>query len=110
MINQVFTSSPILVATEDSVYTYNITVTDEDGDIVTISPSNLPAWLTLTDNGNNTAILSGTPLQNDIGNHAITIFATDNGNGISNQNFNLSVSGVMIVQYLQVLLYYLLMR
>ena len=90
----VFTSSPILVATEDSVYTYNITVTDEDGDIVTISPSNLPAWLTLTDNGNNTAILSGTPLQNDIGNHAITIFATDNGNGISNQNFNLSVSGV----------------
>jgi hypothetical protein len=90
----VFTSSPILVATEDSVYTYNITVTDEDGDNVTITPSNLPAWLTLTDNGDNTAILSGTPLQNDIGNHAITIFATDSGNGISNQNFNLSVSGV----------------
>ena len=60
----VFTSSPILTVDEDSVYTYNITLIDEDNQICNITSSTLPSFLTLTDNRNNTAILTGTPLQN----------------------------------------------
>ena len=57
MINQYLLSTPVLTVDEDSVYTYNITITDEDGEICTITSSTLPGFLTLTDNGDNTAIL-----------------------------------------------------
>ncbi|WP_289055928.1 tandem-95 repeat protein, partial [Carboxylicivirga marina] len=65
-----FNSSPITVTNEDAVYTYNISVTDADGDIpviTLITPSD-PAstWMTLSDNGDGTAVLTGTPLQADV--------------------------------------------
>lgn len=54
-----FTSTPI-TSKEDATYTYNITTTDPDAnDTRTISATNLPNWLTLTDNGNGTATLTG---------------------------------------------------
>ena len=40
----IFTSSPILTADEDSIYTYNITVTDEDNQICNITSSTLPSF------------------------------------------------------------------
>ena len=67
----VFTSSPVLTANEDSVYLYNITVTDEDIEICTITSSTLPSFLTLTDNGDNTATLTGTPLQANLGDNSV---------------------------------------
>ncbi|MCR9253997.1 MAG: endonuclease [bacterium] len=71
-----FTSTPILTATEGVSYNYNVTTSDPDGDALTISGS-VPTWLNLTDNGNGTASLSGTPSQSNIGSHAITISVTD---------------------------------
>ena len=53
-----FTSTPVTSATEDIVYVYNVTATDVDvGDILTITGT--PAWLTLTDNGDGAATLTG---------------------------------------------------
>ena len=90
----IFTSSPILTADEDSIYTYNITVTDEDNQICNITSSTLPSFLTLTDNGDNTATLTGTPLQANLGDNSVVIVATDPSGGITNQSFVISVSNV----------------
>ena len=83
----VFTSSPVLTADEDSVYTYNITVTDEDNQICDITSSTLPSFLTLTNNNDNTATLTGTPLQANLGDNSVVIVATDPSGGITNQSF-----------------------
>ncbi|MEM6398797.1 MAG: Ig-like domain-containing protein [Cyanobacteria bacterium P01_D01_bin.116] len=57
-----FNSTPEYTGETGSEYTYNITTTDPDaGDTRTISSSNLPEWLTLTDNGDGSATLIGTP-------------------------------------------------
>ena len=69
------TSIAVTTATEDIAYTYTITTEDVDGDLVTVSASGLPSWLTLTDN-----TLSGTPTEGDTGSE-ITITATDDGDG-----------------------------
>ena len=91
----IFTSSPILTVNEDSVYTYNITVTDEDlSDNVIISSSTLPSFLTLTDNGDNTAVLTGIPLQSNLGDNLVIITATDSFGGITNQSFVINVSNI----------------
>jgi hypothetical protein len=58
-----FTSTPptTTYAIGDT-YTYNVTVADADhtGAELTIASSNLPSWLTLTDNGDGTAVVTGT--------------------------------------------------
>ena len=69
------TSTSVTIATEDVAYTYTITTEDVDEDVVTVSATGLPSWLTLTDN-----TLSGTPTEGDTGSE-ITITATDDGDG-----------------------------
>ena len=57
-----FTSSPPTTAyAVGDTYTYNVAVADADhtGAELTITSSNLPSWLTLTDNGDGTAIVTG---------------------------------------------------
>jgi hypothetical protein len=71
-----FTSTGATAATEGIEYSYDITVTDADGDIATITGT-VPAWLTLTDNGDNTATLVGTPGGTDAGDHPVQLFADD---------------------------------
>ena len=69
------TSTAVTTATEDIAYTYTITTEDVDGDIVTVSATGLPSWLTLSGD-----TLSGTPTEGDTGSE-ITITATDDGDG-----------------------------
>jgi hypothetical protein len=57
----VFTSQPIIGTSTGSVYTYNISAVDPDDGPITFAATTKPAWLTLVDNGNGTARLSGTP-------------------------------------------------
>ena len=79
-------------ATEDAVYIYNITATDVDaGDVLTITGATLPVWLTLTDNGNGTAVLTGTPLNEHVGDHNVIINVSDGTTG-ADQAFTLSVA------------------
>ena len=74
----VFTSSPVTAASEGSAYAYNITASDDDeGAVLTINADTKPAWLDFTDNGDGTALLSGTPDNGDVGGHAVVLTLTD---------------------------------
>ena len=59
------TSSPLQEVFQNSPYSYFVTASDPDWlygtDLLTISAVAKPDWLTLTDHGNGTATLSGTP-------------------------------------------------
>ena len=88
----VFTSSGVLTADEDSVYTYNIEINDVQ--TCTITADTIPTWLTLTDNGNNTATLTGTPLQANLGDNSVVLKATDTLNTSTTQSFTISVANV----------------
>ena len=89
-----FTSSAITSATEDVLYSYLITANDvDDGDTPSFSAITLPAWLTLVDNGDGTATLSGTPTNDEVGGHSVDIQITD-GSLTTNQAFTLTVVNV----------------
>lgn len=87
-----FTSAPVIASTEDSLYTYNVTTFDADlGDVLSITAPTLPAWLTLSDNGNGTAMLSGTPLNANVGSNSVTLRVND-GTANVNQVFVITVT------------------
>lgn len=88
----VFTSTPVLDATEDAVYTYNVTTDDPDSS-VTITAPVLPAWLTLTDNGDGTATLTGTPGDADVGDNDVSL-QVDDGSSTASQDFTVAVAGI----------------
>jgi hypothetical protein len=50
-----------------TAYTATVNANDPDGEPVSIFSHNLPAWLTLTDHGNGTATITGTPSDELIG-------------------------------------------
>ena len=69
-----FTSNALTTAMATTSYAYAITTDDPDPtDTLSITPITLPDWLTLTDNNNGTATLSGTPTVAEIGNHEVTL-------------------------------------
>ena len=89
-----FTSTPVEAAEEGVVYTYNITTADVDvDDVVTITTAvALPQWLDLTNRGDGTAILTGTPDAADVGAHSISLEASD-GDAVTPQVFEITVLG-----------------
>ncbi len=90
-----FISSPVLQGTEDSPYTYNITVADDDPDaILAIDATVLPGWLTLDDNGDNTGVLQGTPLNANVGENQVALTVSDGVRVISTQEFTIQVANV----------------
>lgn len=87
-----FTSTPVIEATEGITYTYAISTTDPDaGDVLTITAPVAPAWLSLTDHGDGTAELSGTPGISDLGAHAVALLVTDSGGLTGTQSFAVEV-------------------
>ncbi|MCU4154678.1 tandem-95 repeat protein [Carboxylicivirga sp. A043] len=90
-----FTSTPEETWNEDALYNYNITTNDADGDNVSISATVIPTWLSLTDNGDGTALLTGTPGQNEVGTaHNVSLTVTDTNNSSNEQNFSITVNNV----------------
>jgi Ca2+-binding RTX toxin-like protein len=88
----IFTSTANTQATQNTLYTYSIVATDPDAaDSLTITPVNLPDWLTLTDKGDGTATLTGTPDVTDIGTPEIVLTVSDGENTEVEQRFNLTV-------------------
>ena len=94
-----FTSTPITTATAGQNYTYNITTYDADGDNLSFSAPVKPAWLTLSDNGNGTATLTGTPQNSDAGDNLVSINVSD-GTGSVNQDFTIVVTSTESVNLL----------
>lgn len=80
-------------------FRYDISLTDPDlvyGDELEIEHPTLPAWLTLTDNGDGTGTLSGTPAVTDAGLNPVTLVAADiyhhgMSYGLVTQSFGINV-------------------
>lgn len=91
-VNEItITSNPVQTATQGVVYTYNITAEDLDNETLIFAVNFKPNWLTLTDNGNGNATLSGTPLVGDLGENAVEIIVND-GNVLDMQVFSILVT------------------
>ncbi|MBN1921452.1 MAG: DUF11 domain-containing protein, partial [Anaerolineae bacterium] len=89
-----FTSVPVTTATQDASYTCTIAAVDNNGDALTFTAPVHPAWLTLTDHGNGTATLSGTPVNADVGAHAVVLRVTDSAGLTATQSFTVTVANV----------------
>ena len=89
-----FTSDPVVNIEVNSEYSYTITVEDDNEDLISFSMDQAPAWLTLTDNQDNTALLTGTP--EETGTYDVIIIA-DDGSLSATQEFTISVNPVGIL-------------
>jgi lysophospholipase L1-like esterase len=90
-----FASTPVTDATEAVAYSYSVTVVDPDSDTVRITALTLPDWLTLSDNSDGTATLTGTPDGADTGTHAVELNAqeTNSAAGLAvQQSFAITVA------------------
>jgi hypothetical protein len=100
----IFTSTPILNADVGTPYSYTIQVTDPDlpfGDELTIFGNSLPSWLSVTDNGDGTATLTGIPSVSSTGINSINIQAEDKHHhqdprGIIMHNFDITVNNCTV--------------
>lgn len=82
---------------EGATKTINLSATDLDSsDNVSFSASGLPAFATLTDNGNRTASLSLAPDYSAAGSYSIAVTVTDSGTPIlsAGETFTLTVNNV----------------
>lgn len=86
------TSNPITSVTVNEEYNYTITATGGENELE-FTATEIPTWLNLTDNGDGTADLNGTPTETDEGNHDVTIEVTDNVT-TETQSFIINVNGV----------------
>ena len=86
-----FTSTNPTAATSGTAFNYSITTNDVDGDTLIITAPTDPSWLTLTDNGDGTATLSGTPTNSNSGNNSVVLRVSD-GTTTTDQSFTLDVS------------------
>jgi large repetitive protein len=81
----------IFVKTESSV-NEPFTVTDNAGDIVTVTAPQLPAFVTLQSLGGSNYQLVANPGKEYIGVHSVTILATDNKGGSTSQQITVQVA------------------
>ena len=74
-------TGPTLTATEEVAYSSTITWTDGDGTDVVLTCSGCSGWITFTDGGSNanTATITGTPADSDVGTDTVTITGTSGG-------------------------------
>lgn len=90
----VITSTPVESVVAETEYLYEIEASDpNEGDEITFTATTIPGWLSLTDNGNGTAVLSGTPSNDQAGEYDVVITATDGENATAGQNFSIEVIG-----------------
>ena len=71
---------------------FNVQVTPDLGNTVTLTVDGLPAFGSFTDNGDGTGAFSFAPTANNLGSYAVTLTATDNQGAASNATFNVLVT------------------
>lgn len=88
----------VIMKTQQTVIV-DISAVDAPGDVITLSASGLPSFVTFTDNGNGAGVITIAP-GNTIGSFTgVTITAVDNFNSSSSVQFNISVSDKDISTY-----------
>lgn len=90
-----FTSNPITAINEDNLYSYDVVATDIDNsDIVSLTITVKPDWLTVVHGLAGEATLTGTPTNEDVGLHGVTIEARDLSGATTTQSFTIQVINV----------------
>lgn len=92
------TNSPPVVANpgpqagvEETSFSVTVSATDADGDPLTLTDlGTTPGWATFTDNGNNTATISGTPGLGDAGVYGQSVRASD-GSLADTESFDITI-------------------
>jgi parallel beta-helix repeat protein len=88
----VIISSPILSATQNSLYTYQLEVVEIDlGDIITFTLQTAPDGMTID---TNTGILSWTPTNDQVGINSVILEVDDGAGGTDLQGFTIMVANV----------------
>ncbi|HSC13875.1 MAG TPA: Ig-like domain-containing protein [Gammaproteobacteria bacterium] len=85
-------NAPDETATEGVTYKYTLAALDPDGTTPTISAPTLPSWLTFTP----PATISGTPGDDDVGAHDVTMSVTDGIAAAVSVQFRITVEDVDI--------------
>jgi len=88
----VYTSIPALIATEDLEYVYDINLTDVDNSALEITALLLPEWLSFEVTGDFTARISGTPLNENVGQNRVSLNAADGIDSHVMQDFVIEVT------------------
>jgi len=83
------TSTPILTATENQSYVYDVNAIDVDGDSLTYSLTTAPAGMVITPAS---GLISWTPFVGQAGTHSIAILVNDSRGGTATQNISLVVN------------------
>lgn len=73
----VIISQPDTLVMVDEFYAYIFEASDPDGNTLSLNQSGLPSFITYTDNGNQTATMSGTPASIDKGIYPVVLTAWD---------------------------------
>jgi len=90
------TSTPVLSATENQLYSYDVNATDAEGDPLTYSLTTSPSGITINAG---TGLITWTPTGSQIGTHAVTVSVSDGNGGTDNQSFSINVSAGALGDY-----------
>jgi hypothetical protein len=86
------TAEATATASQDALFVQTVGATDSDNDSLTISVVSKPDWVTVTDNGDGTASLSGTPTLTDGGINHVVLKANDGSDDSADQTFDIEVT------------------
>jgi len=90
------TSTEVTAVNEDASYSYTMLGSDVDvGDSLTLAATTLPSWLSFDAS---TGILSGTPTNEAVGDHAVVLTATDQSGSVATQSFSIKVNQIPTVE------------
>lgn len=93
----VFTSTDVTDAYANELYTALITANDPNNDTLRFNAIQLPQWLTLTDNEDGTATLSGTPTAQTAVENEQVVLSINDGFWVVNKVINITVHNLVSV-------------
>ena len=88
----VITSAAGVFVKADATVTSDFSATDDTGDVVSVSISNQPAFVSLQNLGGSNYRISASPRTDNIGWYSMTIKATDNQGAVATKIINVGVS------------------
>ncbi len=90
----IFVTKGLPDALEHAFYSVVVNVTDADLNALSISDDGVPAWMTVTDNGDGSATLSGIPSAADVGSGIIIDLVASDGDTSTAQRYTIDVAGL----------------